>query len=191
VVFLPGWEEELFPHKKSMEEGGSNALEEERRLAYVAITRAKQKLYITTAISRLIYGEWRQMQPSRFFNEIPSECLDIHANQSAYYKGGYGSGYSSGYRSYGGYNSGYKKKKTFSTKPSYQRYDEDEYTYEPDDYADYDSDMSSRTSSLIGVRVYHESFGYGKITAVSGQNCEVNFEKYGRKKVMGTYLHRA
>ncbi len=193
VVFLPGWEEELFPHKKSMEEGGSNALEEERRLAYVAITRAKQKLYITTANSRLIYGEWRQMQPSRFFNEISSECLDIHANQSAYYKGGYGSGYSSGYRSYGGYKGGYKKKKTFSTKPSYQRYDEDadEYTYEPDDYADYDSDMSSRTSSLIGVRVYHESFGFGKITAVSGQSCEVNFEKYGRKKVMGTYLRRA
>ncbi len=191
AVFLPGWEEELFPHKKSMDEGGSNSLEEERRLAYVAITRAKQKLYITTANSRLMYGEWRQMQPSRFFNEIPTDCLDIHTNQAAYYAGTYTSSYQPSYRRYGGYNK--KKKTNFSTKPSYQRYEEptNEYTYEPDDYADYSSEMSSRTSSLIGVRVYHESFGFGKITAVSGQSCEVNFEKYGRKKVMGTYLRRA
>ena len=192
AVFLPGWEEDLFPHKKSMDEGEGNSLEEERRLAYVAITRAKQKLYITTTNSRLVYGEWKQNQPSRFFNEIPSECLDIHPSQTAYYSGNYSSGYgyANGYRQYG---HKYSKKKAFSTKPSYQRYEEpaDEYTYEPDDYADYSSNTTSRTSSLIGVKVYHASFGFGKIKAVSGQCCEVEFEKFGCKKVMGTYLRRA
>ncbi|MEE6208359.1 MAG: 3'-5' exonuclease, partial [Alphaproteobacteria bacterium] len=77
VVFLPGWEEELFPHKKSLEENGSGALEEERRLAYVALTRAKQKLYITTTNCRRIYGEWRNNTPSRFLNEIPTSCLNL------------------------------------------------------------------------------------------------------------------
>lgn len=186
VVFLPGWEEELFPHKKSLDEGGETSLEEERRLAYVALTRAKQKLYITTALRRRIYGEWKDNMPSRFLNEIPTDCLDIHQNNAAYY-GGYSS-----YGNRGGHYNRYQKKKAFSTKPSYQRYDpSDDYTYEPDDYADYSSQTSSATSSLVGLRVYHESFGYGKITAVSGQACEVDFENYGRKKVMGTYLRRA
>ena len=145
TVFLPGWEEELFPHKKSLDEGGENSLEEERRLAYVALTRAKHRLYITTTINRRIYGEWRNNQPSRFLNEIPPTCLQLSNQANNCYNG-------SGNR-YGGYNSaadgfnqrgyygkyGYNKKKTykpaFSTKPSYQSYSENDeeypYSYEP------------------------------------------------------------
>ena len=85
------------------------------------------------------------------------------------------------------YGSKYSNKPKFSTKPSYQS----DYDYEPDDYADYDSYQSSKASSLVGTRVYHESFGYGKITNVEGQTCEVEFEKFGRRKIMGTYLRRA
>lgn len=192
IVFLPGWEEGLFPHQKSLDEGGTNSLEEERRLAYVAITRAKQKLYITTTYCRRVYGQWQNNMPSRFLNEIPTSTLDIVNQTSSCYNGG-GSGYNS-YGNNSGYNGGYKKygskynsKPKFSTKPSYQA----DYDYEPNDYADYDSYQSSKASSLVGTRVYHESFGYGKITNVEGQTCEVEFEKFGRRKIMGTYLRRA
>jgi len=80
AVFLPGWEEGLFPHERALNEGGNAALEEERRLAYVALTRAKQKLYILTAYARKIFGQWQNNQPSRFLNEIPSSCLQIINN---------------------------------------------------------------------------------------------------------------
>lgn len=188
IVFLPGWEEGLFPHQKSLDEGGGNALEEERRLAYVALTRARQKLYITTTYSRRVYGQWQNNMPSRFLNEIPSGTLQLINQVNTCYNGS-GSAYG-GYKKF--QKKAYGKKPAFSTKPSYQAYTpEDDYSYEPDEYADYDSYQSSRTSSLVGVRVYHESFGYGKITAVEGQSCEVEFDKYGRKKIMGTYLRRA
>lgn len=191
TVFLPGWEEELFPHKRALEEGNSNALEEERRLAYVALTRAKRHLYITIAANRRIYGEWHNNPPSRFLNEIPSSTLEIINQTADCYNGAFSGGYNSGkYRgnSYGGYKKyGYAAKKpAFSTKPSYQA----DYTYEPDDYADYDSARSSRSSSLTGVKVYHDSFGYGKIVSIDGQNCVVDFASAGRKKVLSTYLHR-
>ena len=186
TVFLPGWEENLFPHQKSLDEGGTNSLEEERRLAYVAITRAKRRLYITLAHSRRLYGEWQNNFPSRFINEIPTACLQI-TNQSSHCYGGGSYGY--------GCAKNYRQKPTFNTKPSYQRYttyDEDhEYSYEPTEYADYDSYQSGRTSSLVGLRVYHESFGYGSIISVEGQICVVDFDDFGRKKVMGTYLSRA
>ena len=188
IVFLPGWEEGLFPHQKSLDEGGGNALEEERRLAYVALTRARQKLYITTTYSRRVYGQWQNNMPSRFLNEIPSGTLQLINQVNTCYNGS-GSAYGGNEKFQ---KKAYGKKPAFSTKPSYQAYTpEDDYSYEPDEYADYDSYQSSRTSSLVGVRVYHESFGYGKITAVEGQSCEVEFDKYGRKKIMGTYLRRA
>lgn len=89
TVFLPGWEEGLFPHERALNEGGGAALEEERRLAYVAITRAKQNLYILTAYARKMFGQWQNNQPSRFINEIPPTCLQIINNSyqtQAYYQ---------------------------------------------------------------------------------------------------------
>ena len=190
AVFLPGWEESLFPHQRSLDEGGANSLEEERRLAYVAITRAKRKLYISMATSRKIYGEWKNNPPSRFLNEIPSSCLQITNQVSSCYNGSGsyygGSAYHNSALKYGG---DFAKKK-FSTKPSYQKYvadDEHEYSYESvnDEY------QSRSKNSYIGVRVYHDTFGYGKIISVSGQMCVVDFDNYGKKKVMGSYLRQA
>ncbi|MBQ9271345.1 MAG: UvrD-helicase domain-containing protein [Alphaproteobacteria bacterium] len=217
TVFLPGWEEGLFPHQKSLDEGGVNSLEEERRLAYVALTRAKRHLYITTTINRRIYGEWHNNVPSRFLNEIPPQCLNLSNQISNCYNGSgnhfdkYNNIYDNDYKlSSGGYSYynkgnnyshyGYGKRKTyksvFSTKPSYQSYsepqEEHEYSYEPIEdtaYSKYTSEKSG--SKYIGVRVYHETFGYGKITAVSGSMCEVEFDDFGRKKVMGSYLIKA
>jgi len=76
VVFLPGWEEGLFPHQKSLEEKGDLGLEEERRLAYVGITRAKKEAYLSFAMKRSYHGEWMDALPSRFVNEIPDENID-------------------------------------------------------------------------------------------------------------------
>ena len=210
TVFLPGWEESLFPHQKSLDEGGPDSLEEERRLAYVAITRAKRHLYILTTLNRRIYGEWRNNEPSRFLNEIPPTCLQMSNqigncfNGSGNRYGGYNNEYTAnsggGYYKRGGYGYGYGKKKSykpaFSTKPSYQSYsepeDEHEYSYEPVESYGYGSYAPKKSASkYIGVRVYHETFGYGKIVAVSGQMCEVAFDDFGHKKVMGSYLTRA
>ena len=76
VVFLPGWEEGLFPHQKSLEEKGDFALEEERRLAYVGITRAKKEAYLSFAMKRAYHGDWMDTLPSRFINEIPEESVE-------------------------------------------------------------------------------------------------------------------
>ncbi|MBR1825465.1 MAG: UvrD-helicase domain-containing protein [Alphaproteobacteria bacterium] len=209
TVFLPGWEEGLFPHQKSLDEGGANSLEEERRLAYVALTRAKRHLYITTTLNRRVYGEWRNNVPSRFLNEIPTPCLQLSnqinncyngsGNRYGGYDDGSSSGYGNDYGKRGGYGN-YRKKKTygqaFSTKPSYQRYteptDEHDYSYEPAEDAGYENYTPKKSASkYIGVRVYHETFGYGTITAVSGSMCEVEFDNFGRKKVMGSYLTKA
>ena len=87
VVFLPGWEEGLFPHQKSLEEKGDFALEEERRLAYVGITRAKKEAYLSFAMKRSYHGDWMDALPSRFINEIPENSvekneLDIVENEN-------------------------------------------------------------------------------------------------------------
>jgi len=76
VVFLPGWEEGLFPHQKSLEEKGDSGLEEERRLAYVGITRAKKEAYLSFAMKRSYHGEWMDALPSRFVNELPDENVE-------------------------------------------------------------------------------------------------------------------
>ena len=80
VVFLPGWEEGLFPHQKSLEEKGDFALEEERRLAYVGITRAKKEAHISFAMQRTYHGEWMDSLPSRFVNEIPEDSVEKNEN---------------------------------------------------------------------------------------------------------------
>ena len=77
TVFLPGWEDGIFPHSKTLEETGNKGLEEERRLAYVGITRARNKLYISYAMNRRMYNQWLDTKPSRFLNEIPVSCCKI------------------------------------------------------------------------------------------------------------------
>ena len=76
VVFLPGWEEGLFPHQKSLEEKGQNGLEEERRLAYVGITRAKKKAIISFSMNRFYQGDWIDSMASRFIEELPEKYLE-------------------------------------------------------------------------------------------------------------------
>ena len=99
TVFLPGWEEGLFPHQRSLDEGGRSGLEEERRLAYVGLTRAKKNLHIWFVSNRRIHGLWQSTLPSRFLDELPEAHVDVAEGGSAY--GGYGLGYSGGSRERG------------------------------------------------------------------------------------------
>ena len=80
VVFLPGWEEGLFPHQKSIEEKGQNGLEEERRLAYVGITRAKKKAIISFSMNRFYQGDWIDSMASRFIEELPEKFIEKNNN---------------------------------------------------------------------------------------------------------------
>ncbi|MDD4556529.1 MAG: UvrD-helicase domain-containing protein [Alphaproteobacteria bacterium] len=174
VVFLPGWEEGLFPHQRSLDEGGAESLEEERRLAYVAITRARQKLYITTALNRRVYGQWQNNIPSRFINELPPQNIELSNNASRYFaQNNYGN------NNYG--NNSWQKKKTFQK--SNITYDDDKrYSYVRDE------EYAPKPHSEIGTKVFHETFGYGKITGVEGNKLHIYFDNFGHKKLMADYV---
>ena len=167
VVFLPGWEEGLFPHQRSLDEGGAEALEEERRLAYVAITRAKQKLFITMAHSRKVYGQWQNNLPSRFINELPPAHIEI-CNKCTNF---YGNDYHHSFRNI-----------------------TEEHTYGDNNF--YRRSAGNTThrpvhASLMGQKVYHESFGYGRVVAQDGNTVTVCFEHAGIKKLMENFVKKA
>ncbi|GLS28812.1 DNA helicase-2 / ATP-dependent DNA helicase PcrA [Mesorhizobium albiziae] len=94
TVFLPGWEEGLFPHQRSLDEGGRSGLEEERRLAYVGVTRAKKNLHIWFVSNRRIHGLWQSTIPSRFLDELPEAHVEVQEGGNSY--GGYGNSYGGG-----------------------------------------------------------------------------------------------
>lgn len=197
VVFLPGWEEGLFPHQRSLDEGGSESLEEERRLAYVAITRARKKLYILMAHNRRVYGQWQNNLPSRFINELPPQNIEIINNCSSYFSNNtYGSNKSGGNR-YN--NSWYSNKPKNSSQNSNVTYDDDErYSYVKDEDMDHSWNGSiyqakqnaknQNSSTPVGSKVFHESFGYGKVVAIEGNKLEIVFENFGHKKLMKDYI---
>ena len=172
VVFLPGWEEGLFPHQRALDEGGSEALEEERRLAYVAITRARKKLYIMMSHNRRVYGQWQNNLPSRFINELPPANIEIFNNSNNFYASNYSNNYGSNK-----YTPWFNKKKEVN-------YDDNSY------YSDNSFSGANwpGNASVIGTRVHHDSFGYGKVVGMEGGKVEVYFEDYGRKKIMKEYL---
>lgn len=174
VVFLPGWEEGLFPHQRSLDEGGDNSLEEERRLAYVAITRAKQKLYILTAMNRRVYGQWQNNIPSRFINELPPQNIELCNNVNQFY-----SSYNDNYNQQSGYhggnsygkNSGYGQPWYRNKRPSYAQ-------------------QSESQRQLIGTRVYHQTFGYGRIVNAEGNKLEIDFDSCGLKRLHKDYVSK-
>src|SRR4029078_7844233 len=91
TVFLPGWEEDIFPNRRALDESGQKALEEERRLAYVGLTRARHRVYISFAANRRVYNQWQASIPSRFVGELPKDAVEqesdpgLHGNVAAGY----------------------------------------------------------------------------------------------------------
>jgi DNA helicase II / ATP-dependent DNA helicase PcrA len=197
VVFLPGWEEGLFPHQRSLDENGQEGLEEERRLAYVGITRARRKAKISFVRNRRTRGLWQPATPSRFVNELPEQHLDIVEMRSPH-AGGPGYGYANPYgRSRfeepgAGFESGYSTPGWRRAKEQWARDDRPRSagpkTIEGKLVA---SSTRGGAGYRAGERVFHEKFGYGRIVEVDGNKLTVNFEKAGEKRVVDGFVVRA
>ena len=191
VVFLPGWEEGLFPHQRSMDEGGVKGLEEERRLAYVGITRARKEARISYAANRRIYNQWQNALPSRFIDELPTENIDadtemVFYNNSNQQMGGdrIAKGFSLETNHVGGFTddpSGLTRKRSGYTR---------EGIILEEDAIIVEGSHNSRDYK-VGIRVFHQKFGYGKVISSDGNKLEVKFEKSGTKKVIDSFVEPA
>ena len=195
AVFLPGWEEGLFPHQRALDEGGGSALEEERRLAYGAMTRAKQKLYILTALNRRIYGQWQNNLPSRFINELPPANIEICNMAAAYFgaAGNYGGSWAEQHRSSSNW---YNRSR--QTEENVIR-DSDRFSYVRDEDDGWSGSVwrakqkarNAASATPVGSRVFHETFGYGKVLKIEGNKLEIWFDQAGHKKLLKDYVRKA
>ncbi|MBG6145018.1 DNA helicase-2/ATP-dependent DNA helicase PcrA [Labrenzia sp. EL_142] len=205
TVFLPGWEEGLFPHQRSLDESGRAGLEEERRLAYVGITRAKRRAKLYFASNRRIHGLWQSTVPSRFLDELPADHVEIaepSSNYGGYAGGGYGPSrfdtndpFERGSYSTPGWQRAQRAKKSsdgFSEGgrgyQSARMKRQGPLTIEGELVAKSVSETPSAYS--LGERVFHIKFGYGAITAIEGNKLTVDFEKAGVKKVIDSFVER-
>jgi DNA helicase-2/ATP-dependent DNA helicase PcrA len=190
VVFLPGWEDGLFPSQRSMDESGIKGLEEERRLAYVGITRAEEVCTVSFAANRLVYGQWQSALPSRFIDELPPEHVDV-LTPPGLYGGGFGaagmtqeaplrSNLADNAAQADGYNSpGWKRLQARAAQRSVTQPAESRHTV---------IDMQAVSSFTMGERVFHQKFGYGEIVGIEGDKLEIDFEKAGTKKVVASFV---
>ena len=197
TVFLPGWEEGLFPHQRALDESGRAGLEEERRLAYVGITRAKARARITFASNRRMHGLWQSSQPSRFLDELPSTSVEVQETGSVAGAWGYGqSAYMGG--AYG--KSRFDDEGAFSTAretPGWQRARARTARGEKTrgDPMLIEGEVIARSTGgdsgfSMGERVFHQKFGYGHVTAVDGNKLTVDFDHTGPKRVVDSFLEK-
>jgi DNA helicase-2/ATP-dependent DNA helicase PcrA len=188
-VFLPGWEEGLFPHQRNMDENGAAGLEEERRLAYVGLTRAKQRAFVSFAANRRVHGQWQSAIPSRFIDELPADHVTVDSDAGVY-AGSFGSGAE---RLGGG---GFAEP---ARAPSYgwgwgrggragARADSGRRGGAPTIDADATLLQAEGRGFAVGERVFHQKYGYGRIAAVDGNKLDIAFEKAGNKKVLDSFV---
>jgi DNA helicase-2/ATP-dependent DNA helicase PcrA len=194
-VFLVGWEEGVFPSQRSLDEGGNASLEEERRLAYVGITRARQSATILHAANRRVYGQWTSSIPSRFIAELPEDAIKSSDTLSG--------GPSLWRAALGQADPFADVARGTGRGPGWQR----AATAEP-----YSGALGGRGRSVtraapvetrasavsfaqparkdvrVGTRVFHSKFGYGAVTAIDGNKLEIEFEKAGSKRVLDSFI---
>jgi DNA helicase-2/ATP-dependent DNA helicase PcrA len=187
TVFLAGWEEGLFPSQRSLDEGGNASLEEERRLAYVAITRARRKCFILHAANRRIYGQWTSSIPSRFVAELPS----AHVEEETSMTGGeslWRANWSERADPFADVARGTGRG------PGWQRaVTGGSFTTTPARVVEARASAVSlgnkgRSDVILGQRVFHQKFGYGVIAEIEGNKLEIDFEQSGRKRVMDSFV---
>ena len=184
-VFLPGWEDGLFPSQRSMDESGVKGLEEERRLAYVGITRAEEVCTISFAANRRVFGQWQSALPSRFIDELPDQHVEV-LTPPGLYGGGFGAaaGRSEGLEQKAAeanvYNSpGWKRLQARSGQRGVSQPKETRNTV---------IDLEAVSSFTMGERVFHQKFGYGVVVGIEGDKLEIDFEKAGTKKVVARFV---
>ena len=190
-VFLPGWEEGVFPSQRSLDEGGLASLEEERRLAYVAITRARRKCTILHAANRRIYGQWTSSIPSRFIEELPEEHVDAETSMTGG-KSLWQANWSESEDPFA-HVSQSRPERSQQRGPGWQRALATGYETKPARVRENTRSAASfaakpRTDVEIGARVFHEKFGYGEVIGQEGNKLEIDFEKAGTKRVIDSFV---
>jgi DNA helicase-2/ATP-dependent DNA helicase PcrA len=209
TVFLPGWEEGLFPHQRALDEGGRNGLEEERRLAYVGITRAKKRLHIWFVSNRRIHGLWQSTIPSRFLDELPEDHVEVAEMEQSY--GGYGRNqygqsrfdkeepFSSGYSSPGWQRA--QANKTEATRNNWGS--RSGHQVEKIGYGEAGptgrviqgelvakSKIDTPSAFSVGDRVFHIKFGNGNVAGIEGNKLTIDFDRAGQKRVLDGFVER-
>ena len=189
TVFLPGWEEGLFPSQRTMDENGLAGLEEERRLAYVGLTRARQRIRISFAANRRVHGSWQSALPSRFLKDIPEEHVEAVMDEGFY-------GGATGFRDNAG---GAAFASTYES-PGWKRAQANRAAsagvrarpplIEAQAWSVQTSDPTA-SHYARGDRVFHQKFGYGRVNSVEGNKLTVEFDKAGEKKVIDQFVARA
>ena len=179
AVFLPGWEEGLFPSQRSMDESGQKGLEEERRLAYVGITRAEELCTISFASNRRVYGQWQSQIASRFIDELPEAHVDVLSAPSLHNAYAVNS-----------FDSRVAKADVYNS-PGWKRMQDRQQSRgisAPREAAGLTIDAHAVTGYGIGERVFHQKFGYGDIVAMEGDKLDVDFQHSGIKKIVARYV---
>ncbi len=204
TVFLPGWEEGLFPHQRSLDESGLAGLEEERRLAYVGVTRAKKTAKISFAQNRRNRGLYSAAVPSRFVDELPEAHVDVVEAKSPF-----GGAYQNFGGNFGGGRGGYAPSRFDDVSPSnapfqstyqtpgwqraQQQWKKDGFKKKPPVLLEGElvaSSTATQTTFAMDDRVFHQKFGYGRVTEIDGNKLTVEFEKAGAKRVVDSFLEK-
>ena len=186
IVYLPGWEEGVFPSQRAMDEGGLASLEEERRLAYVAITRARRRATVLHAANRRIYGQWTSSISSRFVAELPKAEIEEETTMTG--------GESLWRAQWSERSDPFAHVARPSRGPGWQRASRTPYNSDPARIVEARASAVSlgnkgRDGLALGQRVFHGKFGYGTIAAIEGNKLEIDFEHAGRKKVLDSFVN--
>ncbi|MCX7360519.1 MAG: ATP-binding domain-containing protein, partial [Alphaproteobacteria bacterium] len=178
TVFLPGWEEGLFPNQRALDEKGLSGLEEERRLAYVGLTRARKRAYVSFAANRRIFNQWQAAIPSRFLRELPTGHLAESSDAGLYatYSAGHHGGMRDQATGFEYESLGVGGKRT---------------RWRDETFDDRRAVEGDKPDLSIGQRIFHQKFGYGRIVAVDGNKLDIEFEKAGPKKVLDSFIEAA
>ena len=197
AVFLPGWEDGLFPSQRSMDESGQKGLEEERRLAYVGLTRAREHLTVSFAANRQMYGRWNNALPSRFIDELPEAHVEVLTPPGLY---GHGGGRAGAATEIPGVMKGSQLEDRASRADAYNspgwrrlqaRQAGGRGLSQPRESANLVIDAEAVPAFEIGTRVFHQKFGYGAVTGIEGDKLGIDFEKAGFKHVVAKFVTAA
>ena len=189
VVFLPGWEDGLFPSQRSMDESGLKGLEEERRLAYVGITRAEEVCTISFAGNRRVFGQWQSQLPSRFIDELPEDHVEVLTAP-----GIYGGGYGAAAGDFGGGMQSRMQSANTYNSPGWKRMQDragERGISQPRESRGSVIDLEAVSSHSVGERVFHQKFGYGEIMEIEGDKLVIEFDKAGEKKLVAKFVTAA
>ncbi|OIR09961.1 ATP-dependent DNA helicase PcrA [mine drainage metagenome] len=184
VVFLPGWEEGVFPHQRALEETGARGLEEERRLAYVGITRARQRVFLSHAGNRRIYNQWQSSLPSRFLDELPAAVVERSGEAGLFgVASAPGGGWSATPRAWRG-----EKPQAWTTPTP----PDGGFAAGDNGFAAGDNGFAAGDNGFaVGDKVFHQKFGNGRIIHREGNKLEIAFDKAGVKKVIDSFVSLA